>query len=233
MVALLSRVEEGSDGPTIRRSGVKVAEVISRLEAGEAPDAIASALRLDPRDLIAALIRHALGPDESLGLPLVQARSTSPRLKGSCTETAIAGLFPTAARPARLALSAGLFQVLDFWNESHEAAQQADDLGERATSPYWHGIAHRREPDAGNASYWFRRVGGHPVFGPLVPLAVPLVKAVPQAGRLLRNGTWDPYAFIELCGSARAGSPEESAARRVQRLEMILLLDATIEPLVS
>ena len=61
----------------------------------------------------------------------------------------------------RLALAAGLLQIHDFWDASHEAAQEADDLGERDFSAYWHGIAHRREPDAGNASYWFRRVGRH------------------------------------------------------------------------
>ena len=69
--------------------------------------------------------------------------------------------FPGTPHRPRLALAAGLLQIHDFWDASHDAAQRADDQGEREFSAYWHGIAHRREPDAGNAAYWFRRVGRH------------------------------------------------------------------------
>ena len=83
-------------------------------------------------------------------------------------------MFPSVPHPKRLALAAGLLQMHDFWDASHDAAQQADDRGERGTSAYWHGIAHRREPDASNAAYWFRRVGRHAVFVPLAEAARPL-----------------------------------------------------------
>ena len=38
-----------------------------------------------------------------------------------------------------------------------------------------------------------------------------------------RQGGWNPSAMIDLCTGARAGSPEETLARRLQRLEMQLL----------
>jgi hypothetical protein len=127
-------------------------------------------------------------------------------------------------------LSAALLQIHDFWVASHEAAQQADDLGERRFSAYWHGIAHRREPDAGNAAYWFRRVGRHSVFPSIGGQAQPLLEEHGDAAltsRLLEQGGWNPMAMIDLCTQAPSGSPQETIARKLQRLEMQLLLDAT------
>jgi hypothetical protein len=121
-----------------------------------------------------------------------------------------------------------LLQIYDFWDASHHAAQQADDLGERSVSPYWHGIAHRREPDPGNASYWFRRVGRHPVFAELAEAALPLIEANEPtlSGTLLPRGAWDAFAFIDYCTGARAKSLPLALA--LQRLEMILLLGASL-----
>ena len=144
-------------------SALPVAEIIGRLEAGES----AGISELAAADLLASLAFAALGGDDALGPALIQQAPPRPRLKTALEEPAVAKLLPGASRPARLALAAGLLQIHDFWDSSHEAAQAADDLGERGFSAYWHGIAHRREPDAGNAAYWFRRVGRHAVSGPL------------------------------------------------------------------
>jgi hypothetical protein len=144
-------------------------------------------------------------------------------------ETAVGQLYPGASRPARLALAAGLLQIHDFWEASHEAAQVADDLGERSFSAYWHGIAHRREPDPGNAAYWFRKVGRHPLFPALHEAARPLLELHGDhhlTERLLGQGGWTPSAMIDLCTESRPGTPNEALARRLQRLEMQLLLDA-------
>jgi hypothetical protein len=120
-----------------------------------------------------------------------------------------------------------LLQIHDFWEASHEAAQQAGDLGESSFSAYWHGLAHRREPDAGNAAYWFRRVGRHSLYTQLAEAAIPVLANSALADRVVRKGAWDPHAFIDACTSARHGHEEERLARRLQRLEMAILLDAT------
>jgi hypothetical protein len=148
------------------------------------------------------------------------------------SEAGLARLLPGASRVSRLALAAGLLQVLDFWDQSHHAAQEADDLGEPRFSAYWHGIAHRREPDAGNAAYWFRRVGRHALFPPLAEAAQPILQeegGEQTSAKLIGSGGWNALAMIDLCTAARPGSPQETLARRLQRIEMQLLLDATAE----
>jgi hypothetical protein len=220
----------------LRSDGSAVADLIGRLESGELPGAIVATGAVTPADLIAALAHDALGCDDAPGLPLVQAPPRRPRLARALSEPAWVPVFPSAASRSRLALAAGLLQIGDFWDASHEAAQQADDQGERDCSAYWHAIAHRREPDPGNAAYWFRRVGRHPVFTPMTEAARLLLDQHGEtalAGRLLSGGTWNAMAMIDVCAEARPGTPRETLARRLQRLEMWLLLEATFAPLAA
>jgi hypothetical protein len=167
---------------------------------------------------------------------LVQTKRRCPALLKSLSEPAWVAVFPGAPHRSRLCLASGLLQIHDFWEASHDAAQRADDQGERDHSAYWHGIAHRREPDSGNAAYWFRRVGKHPIFKPLADAARPLLEQhgdLPLAGRLTSGGVWNAMAMIDLCTQAKPGSAEASLARRLQRLEMWVLLEATYAKLVA
>ncbi len=130
------------------------------------------------------------------------------------------------------ALHAGIWQVHDFLDESHDLAQSIQGQGSDSSGDYWHAIMHRREPDYINAKYWFRRVGRHPVFNELA-VATGLIldqSASPAASTWkskLGVGTgWDANAFTELCESAaKGGAPEiDRAARQIQWAEMLLLL---------
>jgi hypothetical protein len=226
------RLEPGGSSASLRSDKQSAAEIVGRLESGASP----ANLGVAPADLIAALAWSGLGGDDSLGPVLAQAQPARPKLAPALSETALAPLFPGSATEARLALAAGLLQIHDFWEGSHEAAQRADDLGEGDFSAYWHGIAHRREPDPGNAAYWFRRVGPHAVFSQLAAAARPLVQEHADnklSGSLLAGPGWNPFAMIDLCTQARAGSASETLARRLQRLEMWLLLEATFAPLAA
>lgn len=224
---LWGRVEAGEAPASLRTGGVAVAEVVDRLDAGENPSTLAGRLGLEHADVVAAVAFDALGGGE--GPPLVQAAPRRPRLAGALTAESLAGLYPSVPRPLVLALSAGLLQVHDFWDASHAAAQAADDQGERSVAAYWHGIGHRREPDPGNAAYWLRRVGRHPVFAPLAEAAREVLTAPDgdpvMAGRLLPSGAWDALAFVDICAAARGN--DAALARRVQCREMRLLLEVT------
>ncbi len=137
--------------------------------------------------------------------------------------------------PDAVALRAGLFLWHDALDDSHALSQRIEGQGRRRAGDYWHAIMHRREPDYGNAKYWFRQVGRHAIFGELAERADGVLRdsslAVQKAWRtrLGLPGGWDAFAFVDLCEQA-AGDPSgalDHAARRIQWEEMHLLLRHT------
>ncbi len=206
-------------GPAGSRCGIRgqaLAEVIECIEQGRVSKA-----EVSPADLIAAVTFDALGGEHSEGLALTHGAPKRPKLAAAVGEAGLSHLLPGRDRVAVLTIAAGLLQILDAWDASHEAAQAADDLGEHAFSAYWHGIGHRREPDAANATYWFRRVGRHSLFPSLVEPARAILQepgCPAQLSRVVRDETWDPFAFIDSCARCRQGSIEERWLRRIQRL---------------
>lgn len=62
----------------------------------------------------------------------------------------------------RSCLEAGLLLLHDFDDSCHSLVQSLEGRGALQSADYWHGIMHRREPDAANASWWFRKAQNHP-----------------------------------------------------------------------
>jgi hypothetical protein len=128
--------------------------------------------------------------------------------------------FPGGRNP-EAALS-GLWLYFNGMDEAHKICQ---DLAGPDGS-FWHGILHRREPDASNAAYWFRRVGTHDIFPALLDCARELSAARPEAGFSAGN-RWDPFAFIDFCDAARKkpDSADEQLAKEIQLAEWQLLFE--------
>jgi hypothetical protein len=114
-------------------------------------------------------------------------------------------LFPGARAPE--AAMAGLYLYFSCLDEAHSIAQAV----ESPDGSFWHGIMHRQEPDAGNAGYWFRRVGKHAIFPELRDAAAALGYAA--------GSTWDPLAFIDACEDARQ-HPDSDGERLMQRVQL-------------
>ena len=134
------------------------------------------------------------------------------------------------------ALQAGLYQVHDALEQSHEFSQSVQGQGRHSAGDYWHAIMHRREPDYGNSKYWFRRVGRHPIFAELKTRAEDILGACEDAAAgtgcdRMCAGEWDPFAFVDFCQhcARQENSPLAVAARRIQWIEMLLLLEQTCQ----
>lgn len=107
-----------------------------------------------------------------------------------------------------------------LWNNGLDESHRISQSLETAEGSYWHGIMHRREPDPGNAKYWFRLVGRHPVFPRLAEVAAGLADGTGFAGPA---DSWNPAAFIDWSCSVAAGSTDEKKAREIAAAEWRLL----------
>jgi hypothetical protein len=135
-----------------------------------------------------------------------------------------AALFPDAKEPE--APLAGLWLYFACLEEAHNLAQDC----KTNEGDLWHALVHRYEGDSGNAAYWFRRAGKHPMYLRLAEAAVKITRHHPETE--FRAGTWDPFAFLVFCDRAKTqpGSIHERMAMEIQRAEWQILFDYSARP---
>jgi hypothetical protein len=157
-------------------------------------------------------------------IPLTSGNCASPEVYRLLKATEPREFFPGATDTA--AAMAGLWLYFSCLEEAHEIVAKSDTR----ECEFWHAILHRQEPDSGNAAYWFRKVGTHPVFSNIAHAAVRILERYPHAE--FRTGKWDPFAFIAFCERARSqpGSEQEQAALEIQRAEWQALFDYCARP---
>jgi hypothetical protein len=170
---------------------------------------------MDPNDITSPALRELLAPDRLPPLgPGTPNRDARAGLEALHIDNSFA---PRAVADRGMAecCLAGLWLLHNYLDESHRLSQEIHT----ASGSYWHGLMHRREPDASNAAYWFRRVGTHPVFEQVG-------KDAQALGLKLAGARWNPFAFIDLCEEYRGtGGEQEKLLCRVQRREWELLFD--------
>jgi hypothetical protein len=90
----------------------------------------------------------------------------------------------------------------DDLTRSHEIAQSQEGV---ATFDYIHAIVHRREGDFSNSKYWFRQVGGHPLWAEIYG---------PDPGA--------PARFVDRCKEAGKGPSSELEQTQIRELSALL-----------
>jgi hypothetical protein len=141
---------------------------------------------------------------------------------------------------------------LHLWNDDFEAAHNLCQGIDTPSGGYWHGLCHRREghlgsgleSNMGNAKYWFRRVGEHPVFASVYHSTLRVLDstgsgfrwATEAAGLLRERRRWDPVALIDWFVQAEArvlSAPTQSLLEEIQWREIDLLVHWCVERAVS
>jgi len=170
------------------------------------------------QQLFATAEPAALGPNRRAGtLPEAELnRALDPILQR-------AGLTPTKGELIRA--------LLLLWHDHLDASHTLSQNAGTADGSFIHAIMHRREPDAGNAKYWWRRVGSHRTFPEIARRVDSLLRssgAGDLAKRLSPGGKWDANAFVDACDAALALSeadPPVKLLREIQRIETEVLLE--------
>ncbi len=205
-------------------------DVVGRLATGDSPARLVTSQKLTPADLVAAVAHAALGDGQSLGPPLVQSKPRVPALLSSLNETAWALFFPVQRTPCGSAWPPDSCRSTisgtpattppsrpTTWAKVN--FQLTGTASPIAASPM------RAMPATGFAgSANMRHSKGSPS---VARLLLDQHGESQLAQRLIPGGTWNPTVMIELCTRAPSGTPSEAIARRLQRLEMWLLLEAT------
>src|ERR1041385_8979921 len=94
-----------------------------------------------------------------LGTPEPPELGPGPRAKVQPLPALQRQLDATLGQTQLAGVNADLVRALVLlWHDHFDAAHAIAQTIETRDGSYVHGILHRREPDYGNAKYWFRRV---------------------------------------------------------------------------
>ena len=127
-------------------------------------------------------------------------------------DTNITSYLGDASRHCYDEVISGLWLLAGDIDRSHTISQDIPS----ADGSFLHGIMHRREGDYGNAKYWFRRVGKHPV----------LEQIANEPGKSLGMDSIyaDPFDFVDACSEAVRSGDRQSECISAQWVEWQCLM---------
>jgi hypothetical protein len=171
------------------------------------------------KTLMAANGLPGLGPERRAGT------MTIPEIQAAVDAFCAAEGVSKSARP--LLRSAAL-----LWHDHLDASHELSQGIESRDGSWLHGIMHRREPDYGNAKYWFRRVGQHDAFPALAQRVASLLDGQPElTASLIENGEWMPLAFIDEC--EKAGQRHDAAFISVLQRAQAAEFDTLVQHILA
>ena len=197
----------------------------------ELSDIIAKEL-VTPLDIVAGFLFSSLGTSHEPRLGLKKALPRAGRFDDSLSARSLGEALNTS-RPEIHALSAGLLQCVDHWSASHEEAQAIETGPAASLGAWWHAIAHRREPDAFNAKYWVRKAGAWPEVANMALIQLIKRDEYEASSRFVVGDKWKPELFFDAIASPKLESGAEHSLKRLQRLEILALLEATWHAVLS
>ncbi len=115
----------------------------------------------------------------------------------------------------------GLLMLNDDLDGAHEIVQNRPD----ETAAFWHAIMHRREGDASNSKYWWRRTGDHAAFDSVYQNTRTYLQqendtaAQQFLAKMDAQKSWLPEEFVDECQTGDA-----EWLKRVQLIEIESLL---------
>lgn len=121
-------------------------------------------------------------------------------------------------------VQSALYLYFDCFDEAHNIAQDHEGL----IGNWLHAIAHRREPDAWNSKYWYKRV--HPpagVYEAIGKEALGILREHPDPEldslmkKMEKSKAWEPEAFVDLCDKWRGKDDPSPAFKTLAQIQEV------------